>query len=326
MKKTAAAILAALLLMTSACGNAGASSGGADSRDAAASAAESAAPTDAAPSPEISAAPSPTPSARPTVQPAANGVKYPLDVKCGEKVSADLDGDGEKDTICYVPESGDADKYWRIGSLTVNGTDFTDDIYGQGFHSDTPDADWYALTDLDKGDGLLEIAVQDWGPSDDCITSFFRYDGAHLRYIGCVSGLVRGQDGDSDLTFYGDGTVGSYTRLAVFQTWFSQVVWAPDGNGFSVVPQDVYYSKQTYAVTAAKDLAVYAEADESSPRTTLSSGAGFTVIGTDNSRWVLCRDGAGAEFWLHLDEDGFMTETADGSYSWEAVDGLCMAD
>ncbi len=275
-----------------------------------------------------SAAPSATPSpiaVSPT--PSAEATQYPLVVKAGNSVNVDLNGDGKEDEVYFEP---DEDTY-SILHLSVNGTDYAGSVPEQGFYSDNLEGA-YCITDIDKSDNMLEIAIMDYGPSDDCITSFFRYDGNNLKYLGNVSGLIVSSYSDkSDLTFNGDGTISSYVRLSVMQTWFANVDWKlAETGGFEVVPADLYYptSESGCDVTALVDILVYASKSDASEKTVLNAGAALTLIATDNKCWVLAETTDGKQCWVRLDtEYGQMVETTDGyKYSSETFSGLCIAD
>ena len=259
---------------------------------------------------------------------AAVSGEYPMIVASGKSVKTDLNGDGTEDTVLCEPYStADAG---RIKTLSVNGAQFTKVVADQGFYMDTPLEDYYAITDIDTSDKYLEIAVMDYGPSDDCITDFFRYDGQTLKFLGSVSGLIRDSSGVSDLSFKGNGLITSFMRLNVFQTWYATVDWKLDDGGFTVVPQDVYYSNMESgtAVTAKTAVTVYSDKSAKSEKTTLPAGTVMTVLGTDNAEWVLASEASGNKLWLHVDpQNGFHVETPSGYAEVQQVfDGLCMAD
>ena len=262
---------------------------------------------------------SPTPSAETT--------KYPIIVKTGDSVKVDLNGDGKKDEVRFEPTE---DKY-SILHLSVNGTDYAASLANQNFYSDNLEST-YCITDMDSSDNMLEIAIMDYGPSDDYITDFFRYNGTNLEYLGNVSGLIWSPYSDkSDLSFKGDGTIGSYVRLSVMQTWFAKADWRlSQSAGFEVIPADLYYptSDSGCNVTALVDVYLYADKSDSSAKTVLSAGTKLTLIATDNKQWVIAKTSDGNKCWLRLDSEyGQMVDTADGyKYSSEVFSGLCIAD
>lgn len=261
-------------------------------------------------------------------------VEYPLVCVSKETVKADLDGDGKEDEIYVDTTVADPNAEPRITALKINGTDFTQSLYAAGFYSNSPDEKNFVITDVDAADGRLEIALMDYGPSDDNVTDFFRWDGKAVTYIGQVSGLAyystqAGKTG-TDLSFDGKGTVGAYVRLSVLQTWFAACDYRVGDDGkFAVVPQQLYYplGNNTYPVTALKDVYVYAKNDLGSAKSVLKTGGALTITATDNAEWVLCKNADGADCWLHLASDGQMIDTPDGAhYSGDVLDGLVFAD
>lgn len=285
-----------------------------------------------------SAAVTPTPAVTPA-QTAAAVSAYPLLADSKSTVTADLNGDGKTDEIYADTTNAAPDGTPKITALKINGADYTDSLYnGTGFYSNNPDEARWALTDIDVSDGMLEIALMDYGPSDDDVTDFFRWDGTAVTYIGQVSGFLYtpsvkpdspGYD-VADITFAGDGTVHSYVRLSVLQTWFASCDYRLGADGrLAVVPQELYYpvGGKTYPVTAQKDVYVYAKNDLSAAKTVLKTGGTLTVTASDNAEWVLCKSAEGADCWLHLSNNGQMIDTPSGAqYSGDALDGLVFAD
>ena len=274
---------------------------------------------------------SPTPSAEPTSSPEApspSNNQYPLIVKAGSNVTVDLNGDGKDDEVNFAPTEDSS----AILHLSVNGTDFSKSVYNQNLYTDHLDSAYYCITDIDSSDNLLEIAMMDYGPSDDCVTDFFRYDGTDLKYIGQVSGLIISANSDkSDLTFNGDGTITSYIRLSVLQTWWAKADWKlSNSGGFEVVPQDLFYpnSDAGCSVSPLVDITVYEKNSSTSTKSVLSSGTGLTIVATDNKEWVLAETSDKKQCWIHLDsEDGQSIETANGyDYASNVLSGLCFAD
>lgn len=265
------------------------------------------------------------PSADPT--PTAKN-EYPLVVNAGSTVKADLNGDGKEDEAYFEP-SEDAS---TILHLSVNGTDYTDSLYAQGLYSDYLESGYYCITDIDSSDNMLEIAIMDYGPSDDCITDFFRYDGAELKYIGRMSGLIVSSYSDqSDLVFNGDGTISSYIRLSVLQTWYSNVNWRlSKSGGLEPVAQDLYYPNSSSGcdLTSLVEIYAYASNDSSAKKTVLPAGTALTIIATDNKSWVLAETSDGKQRWIHLDSEyGQSVETSDGYVvASEVFSGLIFAD
>lgn len=277
---------------------------------------------------QSSAAATPTPAETrpvPTESPAPRP-QYPLVAETGATVLADLDGDGADEEISYDPGAGGDHEL----HLLINGKDYGPSLYDQGFTSDSLEPKYFCITDLDTSDKALEVAVMDYGPSDDYITSFVRWGVGGVAFMGSVSGMAASSIREgSDLTFHGDGTVGSYVRLSVLQTWFAGASWqlSPKG-GFGLVPADLYYSLYESAGVTLVPLPLYAERDPSARKTELPGGTAISFTSTDNKSWVGVKLSDGTEGWVRLkDGDGFQVETSDGYvFSTEAFDGLSMAD
>ena len=241
----------------------------------------------------------------------------------GNEVSVDLNGDGRAETVLVDLKQNEYDASY---TLSIDHKDYTSTLQQPGIYFDSPQNE-FAITDLDTGDGLLEIALPDDGPSSDPHTLFLRWDGTALHSLGEVYGKVNYRD----LVFDGMGTISSTMRLSVLQTWFAPVLWRVNAVGeFGIVHQDLYYPiqyGQPQTITALKELAAYADRDPESECTALPVGTKFTLTATDNAHWVQCTDETGTQFWLRLDEEsGHSVELSDGNYSWQALDGLIMAD
>ena len=253
---------------------------------------------------------------------------YYLTFAPGETAEQDIDGDGQADQVRVWLEDGQDDE--KTVCLSVNGEDLSQaltDEFG-GFYC--PDEDCWLLTDLDTEDGMLEIAIQDWGPSDDLTTSFYHYEAETLTSVGMVEGFVVRDGAPADVTFDGDGTVHSYLRLDVLQTWWGKAASVLDRDGVLVLlPQDYYESiaETPQQVTALCDLCAYDA--PGGQQEVLPAGSELELLGTDDVEWVCARLVENErEIWLHLDpESPFEVEVPDGFIgSWDALDGLCMAD
>lgn len=276
----------------------------------------------------------PAPEEQPAETPEANAetcalpAPYYLTFAPGDTAEQDIDGDGQAEEICVWLE--DSEEFDSTVCLSVNGEDLTEALRAEEGIFFCPDDQCWLITDLDTGDGMLEIAIQDWGPSDDLTTSFYHYTEGTLRYLGCVEGFIVLDGAPADASLDGQGTVNSYLRLSVLQTWWGMADSTLDGNGDLVlVPQKYYESiaETPQQVTALCDL--YAWDAPDGQREVLPAGMVLELLGTDNVEWVCARPaGEEQEIWLHLDPDyPFQVEGPDGLVAgWEALDGLCMAD
>lgn len=249
-------------------------------------------------------------------------------IPIGQNYAADLDGDGKEEDICVSLEQDDYG-YDRV-KLTLNGEDWTECIYAEeDTRFDCPDRNFWAVTDVYSVDNLLEIAIQDWGPSCDYYTNFFRYELGGIYSFGGVEGMIwNSERAYSDLSFEEDGFIHSYMRLNVLQTWFADVRYeiAPRGV-LDVVREDLYQAKNPTDVTLLVPLTAYN--GKGGTHFTVNAGIEMTVLATDNVEWIYCEsETEDWALWFHLNPDsGFEIETPDGYvYVGDALDGLNFAD
>ena len=132
------------------------------------------------------------------------------------------------------------------------------------------------------------------------------------------------------MEFDGSGTVKSYFRLSVLQTWFADAEYALNSRGWLVrQPQTEYAATQEFPVTVLQPVFLWSGADKDAgaPATgTAQPSETLTLVGTDDLLWVRAREEGGASRWLKL-SDAFSLETPDGPrFGGEVLKGLCMAD
>ena len=249
-----------------------------------------------------------------------------LILSLGEKCVVDINGDGVREPVCVWLERNEYG--WYEVRLSINGVDYTDAMIAarDGNLYDAPDEFWWMVTDLDPNDGMKEIAIQDWGPSDDLTTSFFRFDGQKLSYLGSPEGFIYFQNGPATMTLNGDGTLRSELRLRVLQTWWTMVDYAIGSDGkLAPVPQDFYTSTNENQQIKLLS-ALYACDKPDGTRSVLPAGTTARLVGTDNAEWIKLALDDGSDAWLRL-VDGYKLAAPDGDlYSWEALEGLLMAD
>ncbi len=278
-----------------------------------------------------------TPHEKPQTGSLVYDCQSPYVLPVGESVTVDLDGVGlePKDETVLVNVRQNESGYWQSATLEIDGVDYSDALLGLT----NPDPDWYAIVDLTAEDGSLEIAIQDWGPSDDYTTSFFRYRDGEIEYLGSVQGLIYyGRNAAGDVTFDGRGSVTGILRMSVLQTWYGRAVYRADSSGvLALAPSDFYFiddhgsfdyatgeTKDTHTVLA--DACAYSDMDGSAQCGVLPEGSEISILGTDNAHWVLV-EWDGAELYLHLDDTGWSIETPEGYLSGNGViGGLCFAD
>ena len=250
-----------------------------------------------------------------------------MPVPMGRRVAADFNGDGRDETVRVWLEAP-MDSWGFNVHLTIDGTALTDELLTLKPFFDAPDEFFWLVTDVDEADGVLEFALQDWGPSDDLTTHFFRYDGERLSYLGNVEGFFYFEGHDASASVLGGGRVRSELRLSVLQTWWAMTEYALGADGkFAPVPQDFYTSTATDQQTTLQ-CALYGWADRDGQPAVLPAGTTAQIVGTDNVRWVLLRLADGSDCWLKFTQDnGYKLEAPDGeAVCWDALSDLMMAD
>lgn len=256
--------------------------------------------------------------------------------KIGESVTADLDGDGAEEIILVSvrPEG-----YDTVGEahVTINGIDYYDTViepqceYG-------PCTDFFYLTNLAPGENWAAIGILYDGPSDDPVTAFYRYDKGELRLIGKTENYPRA-DGEGLYTDE-EGIIHTTMRLAILQTWWTQVEWKLNEAGMlERIPQEFYHTEDmTYwvytedgevitkdTVTLTRELPIYPEPALEGNETTLLSPQEVKFTLTDNEHWCKLVAEDGTEGWFYIEDFGYMPDI--DAYAYDGVfEGLCMAD
>lgn len=258
--------------------------------------------------------PEPTESVEPGVQ-----IDGTLLTALGDTISVDLDSDGKQDEVS-LSRSGDKLK------LTINGKDFTGDLYG-ACDFEFSDSDYFAVVNLDRYDRALEVAVEDFGPSDDPSTFFFRYADETVTCVGSVPSLAWDDWTKKDaISYMGDGSLLVHTRLNGLMTWFGDVVYRLDRDGkLALVRGEMCAADQLVNVTITNPVLAY-ESTDSEPEE-LYPGDTLQLSGTDQSQWVQAYRSGGAPVLLRLNPDNlYQVETPDGFEDGsEVMNGLFFA-
>ncbi|MGI6669648.1 MAG: DUF4652 domain-containing protein [Acetivibrionales bacterium] len=225
-----------------------------------------------------------------------------------EEISADLDGDGKYDTV----------KYQRVGEsdyifvLKVNDKEIT------GF-GDNLDVKPY-LVDIDENDGLKEIAIQEFGPSNDEKTHFYCYTGGEIKYMGSVDGLCTEKG-----RITGNGRVIARIRPPILQTWFVRKEYKLDNNHLlEGIESELYPADHEAEPLILKtNLTLYDKPKSKNAASVLKPGDTLKLLGCDGIEWCLGQTGSGSTGWFAV--DGF-TVRENNLYVEDVFEGLCFAD
>ena len=236
----------------------------------------------------------------------------------GDTIRVDLDSDGRQDEVCLRRGEDGLE-------LAVNDEDFTKVLYS-AYAFDFADSACYAVVNLCRADRLLEIAVEDFGPSDDGQTFFFHYKGGSVTFAGSVPSLLWDDWTKQDTVRYVDDGVIVSARLNALMTWFGDVRYTVGSDGMvSRVHEPMYYAASSVPVTLTAPVLAY-ESKGGEP-VILQPGDSLQLSGTDEAEWVQAYRN-GAAILLRLNPANlYEVETPEGFASGSSVmSGLILAD
>ncbi|WP_426351222.1 hypothetical protein ACPWSR_08340 [Alloiococcus sp. CFN-8] len=237
---------------------------------------------------------------------------YIVKVVPGETAIIDLNGDGEDEIINYtlMSAANDNNGNYTVKNLSISGEEYaraSDDnplIY-LGASIYYPDDQWYFIVDIDTSDDYKELAIADIGASEDLTTSYFRYDGEGLEYIGYITGFPA----DETYSMDGKGTIKSQGRLDLLQYWTTVFAWELSSEGkLATVEEDLYtpisydyYDKEP--VILKEEITAYAEMDLNSKEILMEpSEEEISFPLTDNKNWVLMSKADGTQGWIYIED------------------------
>lgn len=132
-----------------------------------------------------------------------DNIAFMKSLKIGEEQLFDLNKDGKADSIYYNVILDTVNFTDPVVKLMINGTEYSKEIVSIL----NPNEKEFYLIDIDESDSFVEIAIMDYGASDDEFTGYYRYDGKNLQYLGYTQGFI------SDEETYGDGKGYIYSKI-----------------------------------------------------------------------------------------------------------------
>ncbi|MBQ9984055.1 MAG: DUF3298 and DUF4163 domain-containing protein [Lachnospiraceae bacterium] len=239
---------------------------------------------------------------------------FQMSVSLGDSISIDLNGDDKADEVTFnVDEASD---YTYIPKLTINGADYSSVFDENQCYFASP-YDEYVIMDIDGGDDYIEIAVQDYGMSDDPMTAFLRYNGNEVIYMGYVCDRVS----DMYVVNDGEGKLHARERMAVFETVNMKTTYEIENDKLVQCMQDLYpiaYTDMSAEKGLLQDLYVFTEMSTDSEVVKLDAYTDVIALATDNTEWVqiqYCEDGE--IYYVHvvnhylIDMNGFEVDSRD---------------
>ena len=175
------------------------------------------------------------------------------------------------------------------------------------------------VTDIDAKDPWHEIAVCDFGPSDDPVTRFFRYTRGALEEIGSVPGFPV-LDGGID----GSGVIRTTCRGQVLQTWFHPCRFGIDLFTGAIKPWNESDFPMGTRVTLRRDPPVYVQERRPETAGVIPAGTAAVIVSSDDRGWCFVRGANGVAGWFGI--VGYDTVAGLGLPATEVFDGLSTAD
>lgn len=228
---------------------------------------------------------------------------YPKQCKGTDTIEADLHCDGTDNTIGYHVEHLGNDEvkcYITVDGVTYCASDLIPMWY--------PREDVFYIADILEGDGVLEIALLDNGPSDDYTTCFFRLEET-LTYIGKVSGYPFPEENSGVNGFTGQGIIAGTGWVNLIETAPLKNYWRYDSEIQWIVYQDYgwYEYQPGDAHELYMDLPVRKGRDAESELTVIPAQAQVFFLGTDNWEWILVKGKDGSVGYMQV-KDGMIVE------------------
>lgn len=242
----------------------------------------------------------------------------------------DLDGDNTLEEINYRRVPNPIDPYETYPELRID-----DIVYDADALSDLgiymcseSDGKWY-LVDLDESDSYKEIAIFDYGPSDDPVTYFLRYDSTGLFCCGAIYDNPQ----SSSFIVHGDRTVSAMQRLFILQTWYANTLWTLSEQSILEETKPEWYYPQLFFRNAycrnylMRDVQLYELPDVHSNAVSLKQGEEIYLTATDDDHWIQVKTDAWNVGWIYMkDYETFQTYDEESIGVLELMTYLCYAD
>lgn len=223
----------------------------------------------------------------------------------------DFDQDGGLETLTYsAPDDYHVVVKIKDGSVTTT----------WNIECDTPSRKAY-LGDIDREDGMLDLFVDEFGPSDDY--TVYVAGLKHKSFLNRtptdkLPGTI------TQLKLDGEGSISTKKRMNILMTWFCSVKYRLNGSGMiAFVPQSSY-SMGNFACTTKVAIPLKATASSSgSVALTVPAGTPVKLVSTDDVKWIKIK-APGGTGWLEMETA--MTLVNPHISSFDAFDGLVIAD
>lgn len=229
---------------------------------------------------------------------------------------ADLNNDSIDEKIILTLKSSDNNKYsLEIGEAKI-------DVSGNNIEPD------FNIVDIDYRDDIKEIAISEYGPSNDEATRFYYYTGEKIINIGYISGFYgpMHQYGDAavgDMKIEGLGKLITKTRGAILHTWYYEDEYLFSKHHYLLNKKKPLYEMNA-KVKVLKALPLQKSQEDESEDFLLMPNDEVVIAYTDNTQWCMVITEDGQEGWFAV--DGFDTIRSLNVSAAEVFSGLNYAD
>ncbi len=226
---------------------------------------------------------------------------YPRSQEFDKGYKVDLDGDGQDEDFSLNYYEDEVNSVYQVSM--VLGGDMAYDLCSEDVYYFALNTEEYFVTDISPYFEGLEIAVMDYGMSEDLVTHFYTFDGDALHYIGCVGGFPFKEYQNVD-GFAWDGGVKSTMRTDLIHTCFSYGYWYYNYDEKKLELQDMglWQMVPDGGHSLAVDIPVYESMDVSSDMITLPAQEQIFFLETDGEEWIKVKGKDGTEGYLHITE------------------------
>ena len=202
--------------------------------------------------------------------------------KMNETINIDLNGDNKLERIVFKgikSEYGEYNKVW----LEVNG------VGTKPLEGNYQEKLW--VVDIDKDDTMLELVINDMGPSLDYMDHFFAYDGKKMFEMGAVGGVLNG------MNYVEDKVVHAVVRSDVVGTRYLRCDYTlTKDHLLEEVPFDMLDVRVPLLVV--QDIKVHSSKDKKSKVTICKKGTEVTAVQADISEWIKVEFEDGSFGWI----------------------------
>lgn len=223
---------------------------------------------------------------------------------------ADLDGDGRQEQI-RVAFYGAWGYWYDRAVVEINTAVFV--LRGESL------VPVIHVTDIDAGDPWREIAISQYGPSDDYETYFLRFAAETISPLGSVPGFW-----EREVVVDGSGRVRGRCRGAVLQTWFDPCEYALSAALARLEKVHENWFPMNTPVTLKVDLSVQLAPNDPRPAGVIRTGERATIVRSDDERWCYIESDGGIKGYFGL--IGFSTIGSNGLPASKVFEGMCSAD